>query len=227
MRLSVPIEAYVVCPYPKRDRRGRVASLNNAGYISLDKGLYRSSVGFEISFLLDLVLSLEPQKGEIVIGRLDAYQNEEFLQSLDQTRLEELHVIESGDWKNVPRWKRILSIVMADFTVPWIFFRTIDFKYLAELMQKYWYCYGGAWAFFPRLGRFDIEDWRAIKNSMKYDLYPLLSEKSCLFPFGLHVVDDYRIDIWFPSSRLTQILTHVESVSAQHGVQLSKTFAEI
>jgi hypothetical protein len=226
MRALVSVEAYIVCPYPKQDRKGKPTDIGDVGIISLDKGLHGTPVDWNVSFLLDLVLSLEPDKRKLVIGRLDAYQNEEFLLSLDRARIEELHVIESGEWKKVPRWKRILSIVMADFTAPWIFLRTADFAYLADLMKRFWYCYGGTWMFLPDSERFRIEEWRTVKDLMKYDLFPFLSKKSSQFPFLLHVVDDYRVELWFPSPLLNDILPHIESVSARHGVELSITYAE-
>jgi len=116
---------------------------------------------------------------------------------------------------------------MADFTAPWIFFRTVNFEYVAELMEKFWHCYGGTWVFLSGPDRFHVEEWRVVKESMNYELFPFLSKKSAEFRFLLHIVDDYRIDIWFPSQRLNAILPHVESVSARHGILLSKTYAEI
>lgn len=214
MMALVSVEAYIACPYPKQDRKGKPTDIGDVGIISLDKGLHGTPVDWKVSFLLDLVLSLEPDKRKLVIGRLDAYQNEEFVLFLDRARIEELHAIESGEWKKVPLWKRILSIVMADFTAPWIFLRTGGFAYLADLMKRFWYCYGGTWLFVSDAGRFRVEDWTAV------------TRKSVEFPFLLHIVDDYRIDLWFPSQRLTELVRHIDSVTARHAIQLTRTYAE-
>lgn len=182
------------------------------------KGLHDLSFEEEYNVVLTLLSTIRQSERPLIVGRLDADGNDEFINALKDRNVP-LQIVEATV-RRLSFTKRLFAPVLQDYSQPWVFFEEWDLSRLMGYFADFWTCYGGFWVFISPKEGFDIRPWQNAKAQMRYDIWELARNQAAGKNSVLIVSDDYALDIFAPMARLECLLEEVFKLARKFRMQV-------
>ncbi|OGS18464.1 MAG: hypothetical protein A3J83_07850 [Elusimicrobia bacterium RIFOXYA2_FULL_40_6] len=196
--------------------------------VFLSGGLHDIELEKIIDFLLDLLSNLKDQKHEMIIGRINAVKNQDYIEYLNNKDICLWTKIMEYKPRKIPILQHLknkfIDLLSPQYKQPWAFCKINDLNKLKDVLIKYWFCYGGNWIFLIGGEQFNEERWNNARIGIESftNIWNTIKIVSNEIFCSVVISDDYQIEIFFHNSNYDFTMNTIKTLLKKYNIEIAE-----